>query len=173
VEYDGDRDRIDLLVSSLDRIEGLDVDLAPMHVMIRMARVYEVVEQRLKSVVSSEYVRHKKDHDLLVMLLQAEAPLTNRQLQRVLRLTPASVSQRVARLERAGLIHRARAPADTRSNFLTLTSLGRDVTVAGVQRSVNRQRSMIESALEPAEVAELVRLLRKLNLSLEDVPAPR
>jgi len=163
-------DRIDLLISALRNIPDLGIDPQPMGILIRLARIAEVVDKILEGVIQGELVRHKKDHDLLVALLQSRRPLRNKDLEPLLNLKTPSVSQRVNRLVEAGLVLRVPVEHDSRANQLTLTDLGRSTTIKNIERAVSTQQALLHSALTAEQIAVLETLLRDLNLSLGDAP---
>jgi DNA-binding MarR family transcriptional regulator len=91
------------------------------------------------------------------------------QLARTLLLTAASVTHRVDRLERAGLVRRVPDAADRRSVCVELTPEG----LALVERAIEAHAAAEENAvsgLTAAERKELARLLRKLLLTFGDTP---
>ncbi|GAA3214908.1 MarR family transcriptional regulator [Actinocorallia longicatena] len=62
---------------------------------------------------------------LVMLALWEHAPLSVKELGRLLRLEPATLSPLLKRLESAGFLERARAAADERSLAVTLTPEGR------------------------------------------------
>jgi DNA-binding MarR family transcriptional regulator len=91
------------------------------------------------------------------------------QLARTLLLTAASVTHRVDRLERAGLVRRVPDAADRRRVSVELTAEG----LALVERAIEAHAAAEEhavSGLTAPERKELARLLRKLLLTFGDTP---
>ena len=163
-------DQMDIFIESIDAIDEVDADAAVMGVLIRLGRIHAIADNLLEQSIRTSSVRHKKDHDLLVTLLQADRPLRNNQLQALLHLTSPSVSQRIARLMDTGLVQRKPVPNDTRANQLTLTPLGRAETMTNITRSLKIQRRLLDAALTTDEQAQLAALLRTLAISLGDTP---
>ncbi|GII02699.1 MarR family winged helix-turn-helix transcriptional regulator [Planobispora takensis] len=62
---------------------------------------------------------------LVMLALWQHAPLSVKELSRLLQLEPATLSPLLKRLETAGLVERRRAAADERSLAVTLTESGR------------------------------------------------
>ncbi|MFG2039749.1 MarR family winged helix-turn-helix transcriptional regulator [Dactylosporangium sp. NPDC048998] len=62
---------------------------------------------------------------LVMLALWQHAPLSVKDLSRLLQLDPGTLSPLLKRLESAGLIHRRRAPHDERVLEVTLTEPGR------------------------------------------------
>jgi len=62
---------------------------------------------------------------LVMLALWQHAPLSVRELSRLLRLDPGTLSPLLKRLEAIGYLHRQRDPADERSLAVTLTPKGK------------------------------------------------
>jgi DNA-binding MarR family transcriptional regulator len=91
------------------------------------------------------------------------------QLARTLLLTAASVTHRVDRLEKAGLVRRTPDPDDRRGIFVELTRKGLGL----VDRAIVAHAAAEEYAvagLTAGEQKELARMLRKLLLTFGDTP---
>lgn len=74
----------------------------------------------------------------------------------------ATVSRQLAALERLGLVDRAPDPLDGRAFLMRLTEEGRS-RVSWVRRARRERYRRRLAALEPAEIADLARLLHRLN----------
>lgn len=110
--------------------------------------------------------------DVLASLRRAGPPYTQtpKQLMHTCFLTSGAVTNRVNRLEAAGLVQRANDTEDRRSVKVALTDKGRDL----VERAVlGRTEHMNEvySALTARERETLAGLLRKLMLRFEKLEA--
>jgi DNA-binding MarR family transcriptional regulator len=64
---------------------------------------------------------------LVMLALWQRAPLSVRELSRLLQLDPGTLSPLLKRLEAIGYLRRERDPADERSLAITLTASGRDL----------------------------------------------
>jgi len=84
--------------------------------------------------------------------------------ERTIERTPG-MTRMIDRLERKGLVERARSDADRRQVLCRLTDAGRRL-VASLDRPVDALDEQLFAALTRAEVKELVRLLDKLRNSL-------
>lgn len=78
------------------------------------------------------------------------------------RLSPAGITSRIDKLERAGLVERALGPEDRRSFRVSLTRAGRRLADDGVTAHVANEQRLL-SPLTERERAQLDRLLRKLT----------
>ena len=102
--------------------------------------------------------------DLLSVLRRSGPPyrLTTRELARRTLVTAGAISQRVARAERAGLIHRAPGGAGRKSVVVTLTDEGHALIERSVDSVLGREASLV-AGLTPEERVTLVHLLDKLT----------
>jgi DNA-binding MarR family transcriptional regulator len=101
---------------------------------------------------------------LVVLARRGDSRISD--LVRVLNHDQAAVSRLVARMERAGLVRRASDPDDARAGRVSLTARGR----TAYQRCDTVLRSVmnhLQSALRPAERAELRRLLIKFTGAID------
>jgi DNA-binding MarR family transcriptional regulator len=112
--------------------------------------------------------------DVLATLRRAGPPfqLTPSQLFRSLLLASSTMTNRIDRLEDAGLVVRKPAPNDRRSVLVGLTPEGHDlIERVFVEHLSNLRRAL--SGLREGERAVLVRLLRKMLLALDSFQDPR
>lgn len=89
-------------------------------------------------------------------------PLTHRELGRKLLTSPANLTDVVDKLERRGLVRRVRAIEDRRLVRVELTEAGRDL-IQAVFPAHAADIAAAMSGLDPAELAQLDHLLRKLG----------
>jgi DNA-binding MarR family transcriptional regulator len=86
-------------------------------------------------------------------------PATSSALAQALEIDPAQVSRTVARLDRAGLVRRARSADDRRAHLLTLTGPGR-----GEFRKLDtRSRARAAALLDPLPADRRARLLAAMR----------
>jgi DNA-binding MarR family transcriptional regulator len=106
-------------------------------------------------------------YELLMLLLFSRTgalPLTvvgNR-----LQVHPTSVTSAVDRLEAQGLVRRSPHPSDRRAVLAEITAEGRDL--AGRATDLLNNRVFAEMELEPADIARLVDVVRKLRRAAGD-----
>ena len=81
-------------------------------------------------------------------------------------LSSGAMTNRLDRLERAGLVIRMPDPQDRRGILVGLTEQGRDVVEQAIAASWNTQHRLM-AALTPAERQTIGALLRKLLIVLE------
>jgi DNA-binding MarR family transcriptional regulator len=106
--------------------------------------------------------------DLLSVLRRAGAPyrLTTRDLTAQTRVTAGAISQRVARAEAAGLVHRSPVPG-SRAVAVTLTPAGHALVERLVDRVLGREAALV-AHLAPEQRSALTDLLRVLLDDLQE-----
>lgn len=119
-------------------------------------------ESSLKETLASAELDGRAYH-LLGRLRAAGPPyrLTPGQLARRLRLSSGAMTNRLDRMEAAGLIRRLPDPGDRRGSLVEPTELGHATWDRTVDVQAQRER-LLASVLEEDERAELHRLLRRL-----------
>jgi DNA-binding MarR family transcriptional regulator len=108
------------------------------------------------------------EFDVLAALRRAGRPyeLNPTELFRGLMLSSGAMTNRIDRLERAGLVERREDPDDRRATRVRLTAKGLATIDSAVTAHVANERRMLEG-LSKAEVQQLDGLLRKLLDGLE------
>ncbi len=107
----------------------------------------------------------------LLLTLYRSAPdqgLTPGELTNLIAITPASITNRLDRLEHDNLIARTPDPHDARARRVRLTSEGRARVEALLPDHLGNEERML-AGLTDAEHADLERLLLKLAGHLEDL----
>jgi DNA-binding MarR family transcriptional regulator len=108
------------------------------------------------------------EFDVLATLRRAGPPhrMPPGALARLLMLSPAGMTNRVDRLEAAGLVERRPDPEDRRSAFVVLTGRGLATVDAAVTEHVANEARLL-APLSASEQRTLDRLLRKLLVPFE------
>lgn len=108
--------------------------------------------------------------DVLASLRRSGPPFTQtpKQLMRTCYLTSGAVTNRVNRLETAGLVARANDTEDRRSVKVALTHKGRELVDRAVYGRVEHMKEVF-SVLSETERESLAGLLRKLMLRFEQL----
>ncbi len=145
-----------------------DLDTSPLEVTLRLQRAGQLVQQRLDAVAGSEpSLSHKGDLDTLTALRRSDGTASPSELAAVLRLTSGGMTNRLDRLEAAGLIRRAVADTDRRAIVVSLTPEGARVADQAFTANLYEQRQLV-TGLTPQERADLAALLSKLLVDLGD-----
>lgn len=161
-------------VDGVDRIEAdwnrerPDIDVSSVGVITRIWRIGRHLE-RGRDEVLTEWGTDRGAIDILGMLRRAGAPYqrTAGDLTRHALITSGGVSQRLEKLEKAGLVRRLVDVADRRRVTVELTPAGVQVIDSVLSASMTKDTAVLDSALNEQEQADLRRLLRKLLLTLE------
>ena len=154
-------DVMDLVVQQWRR-ERPDLDLEAMGVFARLARAALVLGGAVDEVFAQHGLRGG-EFDVLAALRRAGPPYTliPSKLSDALMMSRAGMTNRLDRLEAAGLVERSIDPADRRSFRVALTEKGREVVDATVTDHAANIARLI-AILDPEEAAALDRALRKL-----------
>jgi DNA-binding MarR family transcriptional regulator len=149
------------------RTEKPGLDVSPVAIFGRVSRI-----ERYKSAALREvYRRHRLDageYDVLAAL-RRRGPghrLTPTDLYRSVLVTSATMTERLDRLERRGLIRRSPATRDRRSVLVELTPAGRSLIDRAIDGLVGTEAGLLEG-LSAADRSHLARLLGKLAALLE------
>ena len=159
-------DPVDLLIEQWRR-ERPDLDLAAMATIGRLGRLSALAGP----VVEAGLAPHGLtigEFDVLAALRRAGAPftLTPTVLARTLMLSPAAMTNRLDRLEAAGLVTRSLDPGNRRSMLVALTAAGRDRVDAAVTDHVANEERLL-SSLSREDRDTLDGLLRRLLAGIE------
>ena len=159
-------DLVDEILDQWER-ERPDLNCEPMAVFGRLSRLDRasnaVIEARL-----GEHGLNRGEFDVLATLRRGGEPYTlaPTALARWMMLSSAAMTNRVDRLEAAGLVERRPDPGDRRGLLVALTLDGMQVVDAAVADHVENERRLLEP-LSEEEQQTLNALLRKLLLGLQ------
>ncbi len=149
------------------RTQRPDLDVSPVGVFGRISRI-----ERHKSTAMREvYRRHACDsgeYDVLAALRRAGPPhsLTPTEISRSVLANSASLSDRLTRLERRGLISRTHSEQDRRSVSVRLTADGGALIDRAAEDLIAVQAKLLKG-LSKADRTALARLLAKLAGNLD------
>ncbi len=150
------------------RRELPDVDLDGSRIVARARRFTLHARERIEDV----FARHGLDpgeFDVLATLRRSGAPFTLRPtvLYRQLMISSGGLTDRLARLERRGLVRRRASPEDGRSLLVELTAGGRKIVEAAFREDMALENELV-ATLSRDERDVLGRLLQKLLLPLDE-----
>jgi DNA-binding MarR family transcriptional regulator len=159
-------DEVDRLVAAWQR-ERPDLDVAPLEVLSRVGRLAHHLDRARRTA----FAAHDLDtweFDVLAALRRTGAPyaLSPGQLVDQTLVTSGTMTNRVDRLERRGLVERSPDPADRRGVRVRLTDAGRDRVDAALADLLDRERDLLRG-LTSADRRALGRLLRRLVIPFE------
>lgn len=157
-----DPDQIDLMLDQWRR-ERPDLDLSALGTFGRLGQLTAVLLPAVERVFAEHGLR-TGEFDVLAALRRAGRPYTMipSELSAVLMMSRAGMTNRLDRLEAAGLVDRRLDPADRRSFQIVLTGKGLEtVDAALTEHAANIGR--LVSVLSAAERTSLNRMLRMLR----------
>jgi DNA-binding MarR family transcriptional regulator len=165
-------DHVDRLLAQWAQ-ERPDLDLRPVAVVARLGRTARYLDEGL-DLVFARYGLRRASWDVLASLRRSGPPyrLSPTELYRSLMRTSGAMTNRLKRLEAAGLIRRVPAEEDGRSRLVELTGAGHGLVDEIAAEHLANERRLL-APLEPAEQEQLARLLRKLLLDFEAAEAAR
>ncbi|MBA3945217.1 MAG: MarR family transcriptional regulator [Herpetosiphonaceae bacterium] len=152
--------------------ERPDLETAPVAIVARVGRLATLLDAGLAQTFK-RFGLSRAGFDILATLRRSCAPyrLPQKALMQALLRTSGTVSFRIDRLERMGLVRREADPADARGVLVSLTERGEHLfdTVAPAHLANEAQ---LVAALTPEEQTILVALLRRLLVRFESAKAP-
>jgi DNA-binding MarR family transcriptional regulator len=167
VKKNGDRDHIDAWLEAawLEDIPFLDLEVEG--IVDRINGLNRRIRRRLNSVIA-EHGLTWEEWDVLGALRQAGPPFRRSagSLAKRTELSSGAMTNRLDRLEKAGLVRRLPDPDDRRGVLIELTDAGEKkwVETAKVQAAYE---NLIGAALNKREKEQLNSLLRRLMVEFE------
>lgn len=145
-----------------------DLDTIGMAILGRARWIAHVVTPAIEKVFA-EYGLDRGEFDVLSTLLRSGPPYRLRptELYRSLMISSGGLTDRLNRLQKAGLIMRSASHEDARSMLVELTAEGRERTERAIREDMAVERTLLEG-LNDAEIGQLGALLAKLARTLED-----
>lgn len=139
------------------------IDPAVEGIVTRIAKAGRQLDAEMRA--SLAHVGLTKEEFKVLMELHA-GPRTHGALSRELEVSTGAMTNRLDKLERAGLVNRSQDPNDRRGVMLTLTQSGGERLNAYIDRGAHRERQLLEG-LSASDKQQLNELLTKLVDSLE------
>lgn len=160
-------DEVDAIVEEW-RAERPDMDPTSIGVFGRISRLQQI-QHTVTSRLHSEHGLNPASFDVLASLRRSGKPYrkTVGDLAASSLLTSSAVTLRLDNLERDGLVRRVRSGSDRRQVYAELTESGRERIDAIFEDHITAENQALH-LLDPDELTELVRLLRKLGRSMRD-----
>lgn len=160
-------DGVDLVEQEWRR-ERPDIDVSSFGIVTRIWRVGRHLDAKRKRLLG-ELATDRGSMDVLAMLRRSGPPYrqTAGQLTKSALITSGGVSQRLDKLERAGLISRHVDTKDRRRVDVQLTPSGAALVDTVLADMSEHDLELLSEALEPHEQEMLRSLLRKFLISLE------
>jgi DNA-binding MarR family transcriptional regulator len=150
-----------------------ELDTAPVGIVARIGRIAAYFDQATDALMG-EHGLARSSWDVLASLRRVGPPheLTPTALYQALMRSSGAMTNRLHRLERAGLIERRPDPGDGRGRLVRLTARGRKLVDEIAPIHLENEERLIAS-LTDADRSALEDLLRRLARSLEEThPTP-
>ena len=164
-------DHVDVIVEQW-RTERPDLDSSPLHVIGRISRLADRIDELLRPVFAARGLGDG-DFDVLATLRRDGEPfeLTATELGARTMVTSGAVTKRVDRLVAAGLVERRPDDEDRRARRVRLTASGRALIDEAYPVHVRNEARML-AGLSRDEQRHLADLLRRLGASFEAAGPP-
>ncbi len=145
------------------RKEHPEFDLLPMEILGRMAELAQVIGRTHLEPLFAEYGLQRGEFDVLATLRRSGKPyaLTPTALYEATMVSSGGMTNRLDRLERAGLIERRPNPQDRRGTIVALSDKGLELIDQAVPAHLANERRVL-SGLSVGEQRQLNALLAKL-----------
>ncbi|MCL2781980.1 MAG: MarR family transcriptional regulator [Actinomycetia bacterium] len=154
-------DEVDLIVDAWRR-ERPDLDVEPMHVLSRISRLADLLDER-RAAAFVEHGLQRHEFDVLAALRRAGAPfeLTAGELCAATHVTSGTMTSRLDRLVARKLVIRRADAADGRLVRVRLTAVGRRRVDAALAALLGCERELLDH-LPAAGREQLAVALRRL-----------
>jgi DNA-binding MarR family transcriptional regulator len=158
-----ERDPIDDLLDEC-QVAGLEIDLEVEGIVDRIQFLQRGLRRAMEETLATQGLNHG-EWDVLGILFRAGEPnrRTPGELARHADLSTGAMTNRLDRLEEAGLVRRLPDPDDRRSVQVELTPAGRDAWEKSVGVQAQKEE-LVVGALTKAERGTLNELLRRMVL---------
>ncbi|MET0928959.1 MAG: MarR family transcriptional regulator [Aeromicrobium sp.] len=155
-------DDVDRLITAWQR-ERPDVDVTPMHVLSRVTRLALHLDRARKEAFA-DHGLEPSEFDVLSALRRSGEPyqLSPGQLVQETLVTSGTMTNRVDRLVRKGLVERLPDPADRRGVQVRLTAPGRAAVDGALDALLAREKDLL-AGLGDGEADGIAASLRKLS----------
>ncbi len=155
-------DRARLAVEQWRR-ERPEFDLLPMEILGRMAELAHIVGRDHLEPLFAEFGLQRGEFDVLATLRRSGKPfaLTPTALYEATMVSSGGMTNRLDRLERAGLVERRPNPNDRRGTIVALSDKGLELIDRAVEAHLENEHRLL-SGLSAEEKQQLNALLAKL-----------
>lgn len=160
------RDPVDEVIDQW-RQQRPDLDVSPIGIIGRISRAERLIAEQM-TAVSLKFKLERWGFDVLATLRRSGEPfhLTPTQLFHSLMVTSGAMTNRIDRLEAAGLVERLVDPADRRGVLVSLTRNGLKLIDRAIVAHMEVEEAMLAS-FSSTDRERLASLLRTLLMTLE------
>lgn len=142
-----------------------ELDAAPMALVVRILRIAVLLEERLARVVEAHGLALWEFDVLATLRRNRPEGLQPKQLIREMLLSSGAMTNRIDRLEAAGLVERLPDPNDRRGTLVRLTPAGVARVDPAVRDRFADAREIVDH-LDPREARAVSAGLRRLGMAL-------
>lgn len=144
-----------------------DLDTSPMAILGRIYRLSRLVSPSIEALFA-EHGLDRGEFDVIATLRRSGKPyrLTPTDLYTSLMIASGSLTHRLGRLEKAGLIARRPSEEDGRSLAVELTAKGKRVAEEAFRADMANEKTFL-TGIDRTEREQLAALLRKLCIAVE------
>lgn len=159
-------DEVDRIVAAWQRERG-DLDATPLHILSRVSRLARHLD-RARGAAFAQHGLEGWEFDVLSSLRRAGAPyeLSPGELVKQMLVSSGTMTNRVDRLERRGLVGRKPRPGDRRGVIVALSPEGRRVVDSAMADLLAREHELLGDLPDDAR-QHLTDLLRRLMAPFE------
>ncbi len=159
-------DHVDLILAQWAR-ERPDLDVSGMDIIGRLGRLTKTIGPHLDAVFA-QHGLESWEFDVLATLRRSGDPyrLTAGQLLGSMMIASGTMTNRIDRLEKRGLIQRVKDPSDGRVVLVALTDAGMEKVDAALVDHATNELHLVQS-LSKDHRDQLAHLLRQLQISLD------
>jgi DNA-binding MarR family transcriptional regulator len=164
-------DEVDDIVARWQR-ERPDLNVAPLQVLSRVSRLARHLDRARRAAFAAHGLE-TWEFDVLSALRRQGRPyqLSPGALLRATLVTSGTMTNRIDRLEQAGLVRRERDPLDKRGVLVRLTERGRATVDAALSDLLARERELL-GCLDASQQEQLAAQLRLLLAPFDAIGAP-
>jgi DNA-binding MarR family transcriptional regulator len=159
------RDRADVLVDLLAQ-DGTSADTDTKKLSIRLRRLANHLERELRRELAAEGIEVWELEMLLALRRAPGQCLSAGALLRASQVTSGAITNRIARLEKRGLVRRDVDPGDRRQVLVTLTESGQRRADCILAIKTTAEQRLLGQA-SPDAIARMSEDLRNLLLAIE------
>ncbi len=155
------------------RKERPDIDPFPIALLGRLNEASLIIMRDWLTPVFARYGLQPGEFDVLATLRRSGAPyaLTPTDLYETTMMSSGGMTNRIDRLEKAGLVERRKHPTDRRGTLVALTRKGRALIDEAYDAHIANETALL-TALTRAEQKQLDGLLTKLLAGMREAPPP-
>lgn len=159
-------DDIDLIIEQWSK-QRPDLNTQPMALIGRLSRTALLMSQKMDKTFA-QYHLNQPSFDVLATLLRSGPPhaLSPNDLLGTMMITSGTMTNRIDRLEEAGLVERVQSKTDKRSVLIALTARGKELINETVTAHVKTQKKLVSKLTD--EEQHLLNQLLKKYLSVKD-----